>query len=102
MSKRKIIRVCNGPWCCRYGSKSIFQKIKQAFGLKLFSKNDIVDLDYCSCLGYCSSGPNVAVDDTIIFFAHEDTILEELAQERDPVKKEPREISLHDDFLQDI
>ena len=99
---QKKLRVCNGSWCCRYGSTRIFQVIKKAFGLKFRNKNAKIDLDYCKCLGYCSSGPNVAVDDGMIFLADEDTVVEEILKGGEHRERGGVEMTIEDSFLGDI
>ena len=72
-NKKKIVRVCRGQTCgYGRGSEPIFNTIEQ------FSKQDNIDLDYCSCLGHCGKGPNVQVDDNYIIGAKKNTIREEI------------------------
>jgi len=99
---QKLVRVCNGSWCKDYGSRGIFKAIKKAFGLKFVNKNDKIDLDYCPCVGYCSSAPNVRVDENIIFLAKEGTVVELVNIGGEEYTKGEVELSLEDDFLGDL
>ena len=101
---KKIVRVCNGVWCNRYGSSRIFRVIQQAFGLKFFRTSDSIDLDYCNCLGQCARGPVVAVDDGLIYTAQEDTIIDHIHRGGEKKSSLPpkTDVYVDDNFLEDI
>lgn len=98
----KKVRVCNGRWCQEHGAKKLYKAIKQAFGLKFRSKNDSIDLDYCNCLGYCSSAPNVGVEDNIIFNADPKTIKQDIEDGGEETEKKDINFNEIDNFLGDM
>ncbi len=99
---QKRVRVCNGKWCSFHKSKGIFKVIKKSFGLKFSNKNDKIDLDYCPCVGYCSSAPNVRVGDNMIFLAEEGNVVELIEKGGAEIKKGSVKIDFEDDFLGDL
>ena len=71
------------------------------FGLPSGSRNDQIDLDFCSCTGYCEQGPNVMIDEThIIYEAKRDTVAEKI-QNNETVKMWVPDLDeiAKDDFL---
>ena len=63
-----IVEVCWGPTCHLVGAMSLLQAVLQALGLSEEgdSSDGKVSLKYNTCLGACSQGPVVRIDDKII------------------------------------
>ncbi len=76
-------------------------RLTEFFGVTSGSNNDQVDLDFCSCTGYCEQGSNVIIDEThIIHEAKRDTVAEKI-QNNETVKMFVPDLDeiAKDDFL---
>ena len=102
------VRVCNGVPCSRSGAKRLMRIIKKATGLKPGKKDATMDLDFCSCLGYCSMSPNIEVQDSdgnvgMVFTPEDENVMKaiyaggEIQEEGNVIDAD----SLFDDFLVD-
>lgn len=63
-----VVEVCWGPTCHLLGAMTLLQSVLQALGLSEEgdTPNGKVSLKYNTCLGACSQGPVVRIDDRII------------------------------------
>jgi NADH:ubiquinone oxidoreductase subunit E len=63
-----VVEVCWGPTCHLLGAQEILQAVLQALGLSEEgdTSDGMVSLKYNTCLGACSQGPVVRIDDKII------------------------------------
>ncbi len=100
----KQIRVCCGRRCIEGGAAGIMQRLEQNFGLSSPGQNEQVDLDFCSCTGYCEQGPNVVINEEfIITSATPGTITEKITREEQIKMVTPDFESIqHNDFLGDL
>jgi NADH:ubiquinone oxidoreductase subunit E len=77
--KKKDVRVCSGRSCKAFGAERIMNKIEKETGLQPGEENDTLHLDYCGCLGYCQTSPNILINnDHYIFDAEEETVMQEI------------------------
>lgn len=58
---RATIKVCLHKDCYRKGGEQIFANLKEGL-----SKEEAIVLPVTECLGYCSEGPNIAINDNIV------------------------------------
>ena len=73
----KKIRVCNGPHCSFRQSSRVMDALREFFAKK--NTHAVIDLEYCSCTGFCEQGPNVVVDDALLYeYAGPDAIGEQI------------------------
>ncbi len=103
MSKK--IRVCNSGACTSFGADDIMQTITESTALEPGQKNDVYDVDYCGCLGWCSNSPNVEVDDTrIIMDSEPNTIMHNIdsGKGKNVTSETITIVPITDDFLGDI
>lgn len=77
MTQHKI-RVCNGKHCKLFGADKLMKKVEEHVHLSAGTQNDTIDLAYTDCCGYCSHGPNIRVDDSMIFMADVETVTSEV------------------------
>ncbi|MEK9151071.1 MAG: NAD(P)H-dependent oxidoreductase subunit E [Patescibacteria group bacterium] len=79
-SSRATIKVCLHTKCYQKGSEEIFANLKEGL-----SKEEAVVLPVRECLGYCSEGPNIAINDNIVKGVKPFLAVETVHQElRDP------------------
>lgn len=64
------LRVCNGEACQAAGSAALRERLRQRFG---HLPAEQLVLDEVTCLGYCSIGPNVWLDETPLSLADGNT-----------------------------
>ena len=77
---RATIKVCLHTKCCQKGSEEIFANLKEGL-----SKEEAIVLPVRECLGYCSEGPNIAINDNIVKGVKPFLAVETVRQElRDP------------------
>ncbi len=77
---RATIKVCMHQKCCQKGAEEIFANIKGGL-----TKEEAVVLPVRRCLGYCSEGPNIAINDNIVKGVKPFLAVETVRQElRDP------------------
>jgi NADH:ubiquinone oxidoreductase subunit E len=60
--KIMVIKVCVGSSCHLKGSYDVIEQMK--YILKKYDVEDLVDLQAAFCLGFCSQGVTVKVEDT--------------------------------------
>ncbi len=60
----KTIRVCAGPHCNYRKSKGIMDALQNFVNEQ---KMTDADLGYCACVGFCEEGPNVVVNDELLY-----------------------------------
>ncbi|MXW53638.1 MAG: NADH-quinone oxidoreductase subunit E [Gammaproteobacteria bacterium] len=65
---RTRIRVCQAEACQALGARKLTQEIESHFNLKLGNMSDdrSIELDPVYCLGLCSVGPSLQVNDRLI------------------------------------
>lgn len=79
MKEKKQVYVCSGRSCKAFGSDRIMNKIITETGLQPGDEHDTMSLDYCGCLGYCQTSPNILIgDDHYIFDAQEETVMQKI------------------------
>jgi len=65
--------VCMGCCCPHMGGTELFAELRQ----KLNNRKNVL-LQHSDCVGPCSKGPNVLVNDKIVYRAHADEVIEEI------------------------
>lgn len=79
MTEKKQVCVCSGRSCKAFGAERLMKKISEETGLQPGEENDTMGLDYCGCIGYCQTSPNILInDDHYIFEAEEETVIEHI------------------------
>ncbi|MFZ2299933.1 MAG: NAD(P)H-dependent oxidoreductase subunit E [Candidatus Moraniibacteriota bacterium] len=74
------VKVCLHTKCCHKGAEQIFANLKEGL-----SKEEALILPVRECLGYCSEGPNIAINDNIVKGVKPFLAVETVRQElRDP------------------
>ena len=96
------IKVCLHEKCRRKGAEEIFANLKEGL-----AKEEAIVLPVRECLGYCSEGPNIAINDNIVKGVKPFLAVETVRQElRDPSCKADglgsKSLDDLDDVLDDI
>lgn len=97
-----MIRVCLGKKCILRGGSDIYKNLKEGLATE-----EALVLPVQECFGYCSEGPNIAINDNIVkgirpFMAVEQVraALEDTSCKADGLGSKP--IDQLDDVLEDI
>ena len=79
--EKKHVHVCSGRSCKAFGAEGIMRTLEAQTGLRAGEENDTMSLDYCGCLGYCQTSPNVYLEkEHFVFNANEETVLKEIEE----------------------
>lgn len=76
------ICVCNDSDCGPRGASRLMDRLKTFFGVEPGTRNSEVDLDFRGCTGYCSLGPNVAVNGNVVNHLTPETVVEKVQEAR--------------------
>ena len=93
----KKIRVCQGPHCSYRKSNRVLDALRA-----YFTSNNDIDLNCCPCTGFCEQGPNVVVNDELVYcFADPKTIGEKVKRNEGAKISELKieDLKLDDDLL---
>ncbi len=101
MSK-KTVKICNGKSCKAFGASRIMSEVKKELDLKRSKKSDKIDLDFCPCVGFCSSAPNVIVDQELLRNTDTAEVLKEIENPSFEKEQEKKILEIKDKFLGDI
>jgi hypothetical protein len=69
------IKVCLHRKCCQKGAEDIYKNLKEGL-----TKEEAVVLPVYECFGYCSEGPNIAINDNIVKGVRPFTAIERCAR----------------------
>lgn len=61
----KKICICTGRSCKTFGSRRLTKKVKKLTGVAPGKKSDSIEVEHVPCLGFCSSAPNMQVNDQL-------------------------------------
>ena len=64
--------------CSVMGAGKIMRKIEESTGVKQGENKDGIDLNYCSCTGYCHLAPSVVVNGNMVHEGKPETIMQEI------------------------
>lgn len=75
MKNKHTVRICSGPACSQMFSRDLMQVAK-----KLAAKHEQLTVEWCSCTGLCSEGPNVYIDNDVFTHMRPDQLEEEISK----------------------
>ncbi len=102
LPSRATIKVCVHKDCLQKGSKQVYENLRDAF---LPEEATVLQVD--DCMSMCALGPNIALNDNIVYGVKPFSAVEQVKQElSDPSCKADglgsKPIEGLDDFLEDI
>lgn len=80
--KPDTIRVCCGSDCSPRGARSIMERIVQHYQCNVGEHTGNVAVDFRGCTGYCSLGPNVAVNENVVNHCTPENVINKIEQAR--------------------
>ncbi len=108
----KKICICTGRSCKTFGTRRLTKKVKKLTGLAPGQKSDSIQVEHVECLGFCSSAPNMQVNDTTHNNVQDDDVKkiintsddnpETYGEERTGQKHNAEEIMDANNFLGDL
>ncbi len=90
--KKRHIYVCMGGTCYNKGSEKVMEKLEQYFGVEAGQENDVVDLDFCGCLGNCDFAVNLEVDGDIRMQVTPENVIEKINKPDNSLRKDFSEL----------
>ncbi len=75
---RATIKVCLHRKCCQNGAEDIYRNLKEGL-----TKEEALVLPVYECFGFCTDGPNIAINDNIVKGIRPFTVVELVRRELD-------------------